>query len=147
MQGTTPYLRDLLQHANNILDSGYVAEVESGPAWDRRDQLLQVGSVVQLLNNKVVVKGLQKNVGKWVDGLDNVIGPTALALVRGIDLDGVLALDFSYFGSPQTKLRFVNPKAVDRLSQGRSILCVLTDIGTESIPMKLRVYKHNQQIP
>ncbi|OQV22996.1 putative Mitogen-activated protein kinase kinase kinase 10 [Hypsibius exemplaris] len=129
MSGTTPFLRDLLHQVGNILDSGYVGEVQSGPAWDRNDQLLRAGSVIQLLKDKAVVKALQKGIGKHIDSLDNVSGQRGL--VTFIDMEGVLTVDFGYFGSAHKKYRHINPKAVDRLSQDDYV-----GVDAEEVPIQ-----------
>ncbi|GAV06250.1 hypothetical protein RvY_16270 [Ramazzottius varieornatus] len=115
---TTPLLRSLLKDAQQWLEpSG--PTVENHPSWDNQDQLLQVGSIVLLHPDKVAVRKLQKDIGGWLDSLENVSGQRGI--VRSISQDGVLAVDFGYFrlvtSDNDNRLRYVNPKVVKRLSQ------------------------------
>ena len=68
---------------------------------------------------------MQKDIGTWLDSLENVSGQRGC--VKSIRGDGILAVDFGHFclatstEKKDHRLRYVNPKVVKRLSQGKYI--------------------------
>lgn len=105
----------------DMVDSGYI-EIPIGQAWDSVDKPLRISSVVRVSDDKTLVQTLQRDVGKWRDSAVDCLGKRGR--VTGIDVLGVLTVDFSPYDSKLERLRCINPKLVEKLSNGMTIYVV-----------------------